>query len=69
MIEDPKLTLDILKYFAKDEVSWPANLDDREVKAYFKNISPNKVEYHLLLCNRKWPIWKEQSSESLHTVE
>ena len=47
MIEDPKLTLDILKYFARDEISWPVNVTDRELKDHFKNIPPDKVEYHL----------------------
>ena len=47
MIEDPKLTLEILKYFARDEISWPANVDDRELTNHFSDISSDKVEYHL----------------------
>ena len=47
MIEDPKLTLKILKYFASDEISWPANVDDRDLKNHFTDIPSDKVEYHL----------------------
>ena len=47
MIEDPKLTLKILKYFASDDISWPANVDDRDLINYFTNIPSDKVEYHL----------------------
>ena len=48
MIEDPNITLDILKYFASDEISWPANLDDRQIKNHFKNIPHRTVDYHLI---------------------
>ena len=47
MIEDPKLTLKILKYFASDDISWPANVDDRDLKNHFSHIPSDKVEYHL----------------------
>ena len=47
MIEDPNLTLEILKYFTRDEISWPANVDDRELINHFSDISSDKVKYHL----------------------
>ena len=48
MIEDPNITLGILKIFAESETPWPANLSDENIKDRFKDVSQDTIEYHLI---------------------
>ena len=48
LIEDPRITLDILKYFARDEVGFPANvMVQRELDAAFPQYSLVTLKYHV----------------------
>ena len=48
LIEDPRITLDILKYFARDEVGFPANvMVQRELDAAFPQYSLVTLTYHV----------------------
>ena len=48
MIEDPNLTLDILKIFAEPNTPWPANLSDKDITNRFTDVSKETIEYHLI---------------------
>lgn len=48
MIENPNLTLDILKIFAETGTPWPANLSAADIKNRFQNVSWDTIEYHLI---------------------
>ena len=48
LIEDPRITLDILKYFARDEVGFPANvMVQRELATAFPQYSLVILRYHV----------------------
>lgn len=48
MIEKPDLTLEILRYFAKDEVPYPANLQVSDVYAEFPDKDQRDVAYSII---------------------
>lgn len=48
MIEDPKLTLDILKYFADDNVGFPAHVDSNDLLDSYPQINKETLDYHLM---------------------
>jgi len=45
MIENPKLTLKILQYFAKDEIPYPANLRIEDIYEEFPEEDRNDLNY------------------------
>ena len=47
MIENPELTLKILKYFARDDVTWPANLTVEDLLAELPRESRDSLAYHI----------------------
>ena len=48
LIEDPRITLDILKYFARDEVGFPANvMVQRELADAFPKYPLDTLRYHV----------------------
>lgn len=51
MIEDPELSLSILRFFARDSVPYPSNLDfhDDLVPA-FEGVTPERLAYHVKCC-------------------
>ncbi len=48
MIEKPDLTLEILRYFAKDEVPYPANLQVSDIYAAFPGKDQCDVDYSII---------------------
>lgn len=48
MIEDPKLTLKILEYFARDDVTFPANVLVDGLANEFPDVDQNRFEYHVV---------------------
>ena len=49
MIEDPKLTLRILQYFARDDVGYPANMTvQRHLRKEFPEVRVDKLQYHVV---------------------
>ena len=47
MIEDPELTLEILRYFAQGDIGFPANKSDYDVHEAFQDKSFDEIQYHL----------------------
>lgn len=48
MIEDPKLTLDILKYLARDDIGYPANVSVHvDLAREFPDEDMDRLEYHV----------------------
>lgn len=47
MIEDPKLTLDILKYFASDHIGFPAHVKVETLLDHYPQ-GTDTIEYHLM---------------------
>ena len=50
MLEDPKLTRDILAYFARDEVGFPAQVTLEELQRAFNDETPDKLADHTKLA-------------------
>ena len=50
MTEDPKLSLEILRYFTREDVSYPANIYVVELARGFPNFSSKVVEEHINLA-------------------
>ena len=50
MLEDPTLTRDILAYFARDEVGYPAQVTIEELQRAFNDVTPDKLAYHTKLA-------------------
>ena len=48
MIEKHKLTLIILKIFARDETPWPANYCVEDIVRLTNDFERNEIEYHLI---------------------
>ena len=48
MIEDPKLTLKILEYFARDDVTFPANVLVGDLASEFPDVDGSRFEYHVV---------------------
>ena len=48
MIEDPKLTREILEYFAQDNVGFPADKTIEDLKEAFPGDEPSRLEYHVV---------------------
>ena len=48
MIEKPDLTLEILRYFAKDEIPYPANLRASDIYAEFPDTNQRDVDYSII---------------------
>ena len=49
MIEDPKITRDILEYFARDDIGFPANvMVQRELADAFPQHDFSVLQYHVL---------------------
>ena len=49
MLEDPKITRDILEYFARDDVGFPANvMVQRELAGAFPENDLSVLQYHVL---------------------
>ncbi len=49
MIEDPEITLEILEYFSRDEVPYPANktVEDLLADDELSEVGRQKLEYHV----------------------
>ena len=47
MIEDPKLTLKILQYFARDEIDFPSNKTFADLAKEFPEETEGKIFYHV----------------------
>ena len=47
MIEDPKLTLEILQYFARDEIGFPSNKSFADLAKEFPEETEGKIFYHV----------------------
>ena len=53
MIEDPKLTRDILEYFAQEEVGFPANvMVQQELADAFPDHELPILQYHVVWLSR-----------------
>lgn len=50
MIEDPNLSLRILRYFAQDGITYPANLTLDQIQPEFEDIEEDVLLYHLWIC-------------------
>ena len=50
MLEDPTLTRDVLAYFARDEVGYPAQVTIEELQRAFNDVTPDKLAYHTKLA-------------------
>ena len=50
MLEDPTLTRDVLAYFARDEVGYPAQVTLEELQRAFNDVTPDKLAYHTKLA-------------------
>ena len=48
MIEDPKLTLKILQYFARDEIDFPSNKTFADLAKEFPEETEGKIFYHVV---------------------
>ncbi len=48
MIEDPKLTLKILQYFARDEIDFPSNKTFEDLAKEFPEETKGKLIYHVV---------------------
>ena len=48
MIEDPKLTLNILKYFASDDIGFPAHVKADDLLDHCHQVSKETLYYHLM---------------------
>ena len=47
MIENPELTLKILRHFARDDVPFPSNLADEDLYQVFPKEKPENIKYSL----------------------
>lgn len=52
MIEKPDLTLNILRYFAREDVDYPSNLADSDLYQVFPEEDPASIKYSLLCAIR-----------------
>lgn len=50
MIEDPELSLRILRFFARDDIPYPSNLDFADLAATFESVSRPRLAYHVKCC-------------------
>lgn len=50
MLEDPNVSLRILRYFAQDDVPYPANAEFDDVAAELSDIDKPTLAYHLKVC-------------------
>lgn len=48
MIEDPDLTLKILKHFARDDVGYPAHVSPNDLVKEFPGESRSRINYHVM---------------------
>lgn len=48
MIEDPNFTRDILEFFARDEISFPANIQVEDLQREFPDKDLPVIEYHVM---------------------
>ena len=48
MIENPEITLKILKAFAQDDVPWPAKFTIEDITNWIDNCDRATIEYHLI---------------------
>ena len=52
MIEDPKLTLKILQYFARDEIGFPSHKTFTDLAKEFPEETEEKILYHVFCAKR-----------------
>ncbi len=48
MIENPEITLKILRIYARDETPWPANYCVEDIVRLTDDFERNAIEYHLI---------------------
>ena len=48
MIENPEITLKILRIYARDETPWPANYRVEDIVRLTDDFERNVIEYHLI---------------------
>ena len=52
MIENPKFTLEILKYFAREDIRFPANVSVEDLQNVFPQKKRDEIIYHLVCCHK-----------------
>lgn len=48
MIENPELTLNLLRHFARDDVPYPSNLEPADLYAAFPDQNPADIDYSVI---------------------
>ena len=50
MIEDPELSMRILRFFADDDIPYPSNLDFADLAVAFEDVGQPRLAYHVKCC-------------------